>query len=85
MCLIYYSSITEREGCWQKSDGYLLSNDSEKLQAEIDRRPKYTADLSWEYDPIESFETSKEKMELFLSKANDSILMIGDFDLDKYQ
>ena len=82
---LYYSSITEREGSWQRSDGYLLSDDKDCLQDKINSMPKHGADLSWEYSEIRSFKTTENGCTRFCKYAVEGILAIDDFELEKFK
>lgn len=82
---LYYSSITERKGSWQSSDGYIMSDDKDKLLAKIAEMPKYDEHCSWEYNEVESFETTSEKLEHFSSNAKNGILWIDDYEIEKFQ
>lgn len=81
---LYYSYCTEREGSWQRSNGFVISDDKEKLQAKIKSMPKYAADLSWEYDEIKTIEVSEEKCKMFLFKSKESIYFGDDSEIDKF-
>lgn len=82
--ILYYSSITKRNGSWQDSDGYILSDNKEKLETKIASMPKHEEHASWEYSKIESFESTKEKYDRFCKYAKEGILWIDDFELGKY-
>lgn len=82
---LYYSSITERKGSWQNSDGYFLSDSKQKLHAKISVMPIHEEHVSWEYSEIESFQTSDEKYAIFCKYAKNGLLRIDDFELKKYK
>ncbi|MFW5701101.1 MAG: hypothetical protein ACOCWM_05365 [Cyclobacteriaceae bacterium] len=83
--VIYYSSITEREGSWQRSEGYYLSGSKAKLKAKIESSPKDSADVSFEFGEISSFETTETKYARFCKDANEAVLWVDDFEIDKYK
>lgn len=82
---LYYSSVTKRNGSWQSSEGYILSDTKEKLAQKISTLPIHEPNTSWEYSVIESFATTKEKIELFIKNATEGILWVGDFEMKKYK
>jgi len=70
---LYYSLCTEREGSIQRPDGFILSDNLERLQSVIDNQVKYSGDLSWEYSAIISFEPGNETGLYFAAKLQQSI------------
>lgn len=83
--ILYYSSITKRNGSWQDSDGYYLSDIKEKLLAKINTLPIHEGHVSWEYEKIESFETTKKKYDCFCKYAKNGILWVDDYEIDKFK
>ncbi len=81
--ILYYSICTEREGSWQRNDGFILSDDKLLLESLIDTKPKFEGELSWEYDPIRSFEPSTETFKFFADKLNGGIYYGENFELEK--
>lgn len=81
---LYYSFCTEREGSWQRSNGFVISDNKEKLQAKIDSLPKFDDYHSWEYDKIVCIEVSNSVYELFLTKSKNKIYFGDDFEIEKF-
>lgn len=81
--LLYYALCTEREGSWQRPDGFLLSEDKNTLQIVIDASPKWENEYSWEYDPIKSFMPDRETYLYFMQKMRSGVFYGDNRDLPK--
>jgi hypothetical protein len=82
--ILYYVSETEREGSWQRSGGYILSDNEACLKKKIVSLPKYSPDLSLEFSKIKSFEPTEKGYEHFCRYACEGILAIDDFEMKKF-
>jgi len=82
---LYYSECTEREGSWQRPDGFVMSNDKDKLQNKIDGLLKYAGELSWEYHEIKSIEVNQDRYEFFLSGSKEGIYFGDNYEWEKFR